>query len=279
MEVRKYVDDGVQIEIINMETATMNSLGTRKTKHAVPSQNVFRHVVRKATARGMKVNSDKTALLCISDSLATTSAAYINDSDGNKLSTGDGLKMLGFHFDSRPTVSRHLEVLKRRFRQRTWVINHLKHAGFNSDELAKVYRTMVRPVADYMSVVYHSMMTAKQDEEVERLQSQALKLIYGRDVSYRVMRARAGVETLRQRRIDAVDKFASKCTTGRFSHWFPLKGGRRSGRGVVREEKYLESFARCDRLKNSPLYYMRRRLNGKPGKSYGSRNSNYRPEV
>ena len=41
-------------------------------------------------------------------------------------------------------------------------------------------------------------------------------------------------------------------------------------------QKYKEEFARCDRLKNSPLYYMRRRLNGKEGKTYGKRNSKYR---
>ena len=31
VDVRKYVDDGIQIEILNMETARINGLGTRKT--------------------------------------------------------------------------------------------------------------------------------------------------------------------------------------------------------------------------------------------------------
>lgn len=154
----------------------------------------------------------------------------------------------------------------------------MKHAGFNRDELAKVYRTMVRPVADYMSVVYHSMMTDRQDEEVERLQSQALKFIYGKDCPYKKMRELAAVETLRSRRVAACDKFASKCaSSGRFAHWFPLKvQSRRSTRGANEKEKYQELFARCDRLYNSPLYYMRRRMNGKPGKRYGERNKHYR---
>ena len=78
------------------------------------------------------------------------------------------MKMLGFHFGPKPSVNYHIEALKRRFRQRTWILNHLKHAGFNSEELAKVYRTIVRPVADYMSVVYHSMLSDRLDEEIER---------------------------------------------------------------------------------------------------------------
>ena len=113
--VRKYVDDGVTIEKINMETARVNNLGTRKIKHAIPSQNVFRHTVKKATRRGMRVNAQKTALLCISDSLSKTSSAYIEDADGNRLGSGDTLKMLGYHFDSRPTVSAHIDVIKKGF--------------------------------------------------------------------------------------------------------------------------------------------------------------------
>ena len=88
------------------------------------------------------------------------------------------MKLLGFHFDGRPNVSAHVTALMKRFRQRTWVLNHLKHAGFNSEELAKVYRNIVRPVADYMSVVYHSMLTDLQDEKIKRLQAQALKFIF-----------------------------------------------------------------------------------------------------
>ena len=183
--------------------------------------------------------------------------------------------MLGFHFDSRPTVAAHIAVLKRRFRQRTWVLNHLRHAGFNQEELAKVYRVIVRPVADYMQVVYHSMLTDRQDEEVERLQSQALKLIYGRELPYRQMRERASVTTLRERRIEAVDKFAQKCAGGKFARWFPLKRAQRSS-SRAKGEKYAETFARCDRLRDSPLHYMRRRLNGKVGKRYGERNKRYR---
>ena len=49
--------------------------------------------------------------------------------------------------------------------------------------------------------------------------------------------------------------------------------GRRSARGGG---IYEEKQAKTDRLRNSPLYYMRRRLNGKPGKEYGERNKIYR---
>ena len=161
----------------------------------------------------MKVNSDKTRLLCVSNSLSTASSAFILDSDGNRLGSGDSLKMLGFHFGHKPTVNHHIEVLGKRFQQRNWILNHLKHAGFNTDELAKVYWTIVRPVADYMYVVYHSMLFDRLDGEVERLQLHALKVLYGMEKTYSDVRRLANISTLRERRVEACEKCAAKCAT------------------------------------------------------------------
>ena len=114
------------------------------------------------------------------------------------------------------------------------------------------------------------MLTDEQDELVERCQAHALRCIYGMGVSYSEMRRRAQVTTLRQRRVEQCDKFAKACLANpRFAGWFPLRTGRSSAR---RTEKYQETFARCNRLANTPLHYMRRRLNGKEGKVYGQRN-------
>ena len=85
------------------------------------------------------------------------------------------------------------------------------------------------------------------------------------------MREDAGLDTLRQRRIAACDKFANACQTNqRFSHWFLLTDQHRRSKHTL---TYKEEYARCDRLKNSP---MRRRLNGKKGKDYGQRYRHYR---
>ena len=177
------------------------------------------------------------------------------------------MKVLGFIFSGKPDVTAHFLSLKKKIRRRYWVLIHLKKFGFTEDELAKVYRTIVRPVIDHCCVVYHSLLKDYQDEELDRMQAHALRLIYGKDLSYHRMRELAGVPTLRDRRIELVDKFSAKCVKSeRFRSWFPEKV---AGRASRRSEKYLESFARCERLKNSPLYYMRRRLNGKEGKVYG----------
>ena len=264
VEVDKYVDDNLQEEAVNLENATVSPDGLEKMKHAIPTQNVFRHVIRRAEERGMKVNTAKTNMICVSDCLNHMARSYILDSDGNRIESSDKMKILGWHFSSKPTVEAHVNVLKRRFRERYWILRHLKHNGFSESDLLRVYTVIVRPVADYMMEIYHSMLTDAQDEAIERLQTHALKCIFSPKISGRRLRALSGLTTLRERRIQYCDKFAEKCVRNpRFEHWFSERK-LSLGRQTRSSQKYEEEFARCDRLYYSPVFYMRRRLNGKP---------------
>ena len=149
---------------------------------------MYRRIVSRAESRGMVVNKGKTKILCVSDSLNYKASCYLLDADGNALHSGASMKVLGFHLDSRPSVHAHVEALQIRMRNTAWVLRHLKIAGFTEQELAVVYRTVVRPVLDYCAVVYHPMLTDEQDQIIERLQARALKNIYGFKDSYAEMR-------------------------------------------------------------------------------------------
>ena len=169
-------------------------------------------------------------------------------------------------------------TIRKKFRQRFWTLYNLKKNGFTTDELVRVYKTSIRPVCDYLDVVYHSALTDDLDEELDRLQNHALRIIFGFRIGGQRLREMAGITTLRARRIEHCNKFAKKCLDSvRFSTWFPLATGRRSARTGI-SEKYREDFARCERLRSSPVYYFRRRLNGKPGKIYGQRYSQFRED-
>ena len=157
------------------------------------------------------------------------------------------------------------------------MLRNLKKNGFTVEELIHVYKTMLRPVVEYGCPVYHSSLTDDQDERLERLQDHALKSVYGTERSARKLRGDAGLVTLRERRENIVKKFAIKCANDpAFDHWFPK---RQVNRVTRNNDLYLEEKARCERLKNSPLFYFRRILNGKEGKVYGTRNKSYREEI
>ena len=280
VRLMKYVDDNISADKINMENADKGKHDGReyRDKHAVQTQNMFRTVIRAAESKGMKINGAKTKVLVVSDALSYVPRAHFFDSSGDRLQNKpgtDSFKCLGFHVSSRPSMWAHVEAMRKRFRQRYWVLRHLRTMGFTQAELVRVYKTVILPIADYCSPVYHSQMTDEQDELVERLQSHALKCIFGPGIPASTMRKMADLTTLRSRRIAQVDKFAEKAAASdRFGGWFPARSSRPTRGG----DQYLETRARCDRLYNSPVHYMRRRLNGKPGKEYGSRNRRYRED-
>ena len=272
----KYIDDNVSCEKLNLGNVSISTEGGLpvKIKQALPTQNAFRSITTKAMEKGMVVNASKTTLLCVSDALNYRPRTYIYDHDGNKIQSTTSMKVLGFHLSDRPTVDLHVQNTLRQLRMRYWVLRHLGSIGFSNDELVRVYRSVLLPIADYCCPAYHSMLNDTQDQLLERSQIGALRAIFGYELPATQLRQHAGVTTLRDRRVALTDKFARKClTSDRFKHWFPLADGRQTGRN---SDTYKEFFARTDRLKNSPLYYMRRRLNGKPGKTYGERNKRYR---
>ena len=68
--------------------------------------------------------------------------SFILDKDNIRIDSSDHLKVLRWHFSPRPTVAAHLEIVKRRFRERYWTLRHLRHNGFTEDDLVKVYKAM-----------------------------------------------------------------------------------------------------------------------------------------
>ena len=56
-----------------------------RIKHAVQSQNVFRHLVRGTEEIGMVVNASKTAMMCVSGASNFRADAYILDADQNRI--------------------------------------------------------------------------------------------------------------------------------------------------------------------------------------------------
>ena len=274
----RFVDDGFSLSKINFENSygfLVNSVNHR-VKHAIQSQNIFRHMIRRTEALGMRVNKEKTSMICVSDALAYEADAFLLDEDGGRIGCQKTLKALGMRFSNRPNMNLHVEHIRKTFRSRYWTLRNLKRNGFNQAELVQVYKSMIRSVADYGAVVYHSSLTGEQNELLERCQNHALKSIFGYGMSARRMREEAGLITLRERRVQLCDRFARKlASSDAFEHLFPKKVARSSRRSGKTEEIYLEKKARCNRLMNSPLFYFRRRLNGKIGKNYGSRNANF----
>ena len=119
---------------------------------------------------------------------------------------------------------------------------------------------MIRPLAEYCSAVFHSLITSSDSTEIERLQMQALKTIFGWRLSYRVLLEKSGLERLSIRREAAFNLLAKQMSeSARYADLFPLNPDRRGG--LRNREKFKIYPATTNRFQNSPLNSMRRYLN------------------
>ena len=178
-----------------------------KVVNPVGSQKMFEHISERARSRGMLVNEKKTGLVCVSAAKSFKAKASLM-CDGEKVESTKSTKLLGFVFDTDAGAASQAASVAARLRSRTWSLPKLKKCGLTEQELTCVYATCIRPVAEYDSVVLHPMLTDEQTVRIERQQNQALKMIFGDDISAKKMRKKAGLDSLGDRRLEACRKFA-----------------------------------------------------------------------
>ena len=259
--VMKYVDD-VTLGGRNLLTHATSHITTNKEHrsiHAGDLEDEFKKIAANSSKVGMRINESKTQLLCVSNSINYTVESYLTVGS-ERIRSGEQLKILGMMFDSRGTMSAHVAELKKKFNSRIWILRHLRRANLEPEKLTKVYCALIRPVFEYCSSVYHSMITSAQSLSLERMQANALKTIYGWHNSYSTCRRLAGLPTLAERRFVNCKNFATKTAQkDRFRHWFPRN--RSCGHDLRRREHYQVDFARHERLRNAPIHYMRRMMN------------------
>ena len=140
------------------------------------------------------------------------------------------------------------------------MLRYLKQSGMSKEDILNAYVVFVRSVAEYAVPAFHPMMTKSQKVNLEKQKCNALKIIYGFNHTYKEMLELSGLDTLEARRQTLTDNFAVKMKNNpKYSHLFPERP--QEQRRARRGNKYVEYAASTNRLYNSPLYHMRRRLN------------------
>ena len=108
---------------------------------------------------------------------------------------------------------------------------------------------------EYCSLVFHTLIAEEESVKLDRFESQCLKNIYGRRLSYKSMLKKAELDSLSVRRQNMFDKFAEKAAAPpRFRKWFPTYHSSRAG-NTRHNQLYKEYHARTDRLYFPPICY------------------------
>jgi hypothetical protein len=221
--LQKFIDDFNIIEPVKIDKTSVKC-------HAKNSEEVLKRVTKNALKLGMKLNAAKTQLLFITtESLERKSYVVC---EGEEISSGDRLKLLGYIYGEKPTATEHVLEITRKFNQRIWVLRNLVRAGWRRDSILRIYKTVIRPMIEFSCVVYASLLSATQVQALEALQKRSLRMIFGWEYSYQELLSISGIETLAERRDQRVKKFAVKSEKScRFDEiWYVRNTHRCTGR-------------------------------------------------
>ena len=123
-------------------------------------------------------------------------------------------------------------------------------------DLVHIYTLYVRSVLEFNCCVWHFSLTKAQEEELERVQKIACRIILkDQYLSYKNALQTLKLENLSQRRTKLCKKFAlNSLKFAKSKDMFPLDKGRN-------KNKFKVDFARHSRLLNSAIPQMQRLLN------------------
>ena len=141
------------------------------------------------------------------------------------------------------------------------MLSKLKYTGVSTSDLLDIYKLFVRSRAEYMSVVWHSSLTAAEAQKIKNVQKTSLKIILGNNYSdYTTGLVISGLETLSARREARSLAFAKRCLLNeQTKHLFPLNPD--DVNNIRNPEKFSVNFAHTENYKNSAVPYCQRLLN------------------
>ena len=132
----------------------------------------------------------------------------------------------------------------------------------NIKDLKQIYISQIRSKLEQSAVVWHSSLTQKNENDLERIQKAALKVILKeRYQSYSDALMALKIKSLKDRREELCLKFAKSCLKiEKFKKFFPLN--KKDHSMLMRNtEKFAIDKYGSVRYKDSAVPYMKRLLN------------------
>ena len=197
-----YVDDTTLVDRVETSAASLH-ITTATTKAHLDGLAVeedFRELNLRAGEIKMKINESKTQLLVIGPPTGHQYSGSLIGPAGSEITGVENLKLVGFTFGCKPGAAAHVRSIEERFRRKVWMLYHLRDSGFKGRQLYRLYCCYIRVIIEYCSVVYHPMLTAGLEEDLERMHRLAVKICFGFDAPTDEVMRDQGIESLKARR-------------------------------------------------------------------------------
>ena len=180
--------------------------------------------------------------------------------EGKVLDQVHQTKLLGLTLQDDLSWRANTDELTKKAYKRMILLKNLFSFNVPIEDLIDIYFLYIRSIVEQSAVVWHSSLTKGEQNDLERVQKVALRIILREQyTTYLEALELTGIETLKARRAKLCLNFAKKCVkSDKTSDIFPLNVTTVNTR---RPEKYHVIHARTDRLANSAVPYMTRLLN------------------
>ena len=264
----KYVDDLSILVAINL----------KKKLEFDPSRNEFTLLAESnplqlqldnlcsfAAKKHLKIKESKSHVMkfTFSNTLDFTPEIEVNGFKDN-LEIVTETKLLGIMLTSDLKWTRNTEFICKKAYKRMWTLRRMKILDIDPLVILDVYEKEIRSVLELAVPAWHSGLTAKQSDDIERVQKVAVRIILSdsmsgkSDYSYDMALVTLNLEPLSVRREVLCKRFAKKTLNSRHSDIFQSNQSKHNTRNKSNFTELKSNTARCYK---SPINYLTRLLN------------------
>ena len=184
--------------------------------------------------------------------------------EGQNLEVVSSTKLLGKIISEDLKWDKNINSIIKKAYARMQLIKKIICFNPPKEDLITIYISFIRSLLEQSCVVWNSMLTEQNINDLERVQKTVLKLILKNEyLDYNNALLKLDLPTLSQRRKYLCENFALKnINNEKMKHHF-RENPNLHNMTTKNPEKYMVSFAYTERLKNSPVIYMQKLLNQK----------------
>ena len=210
----------------------------------------------------MKINPKKTKIISFNKSRKWDFPPELKFSNNVILELVPDIKLVGVIVNRDLRWQKNRDYICQKASQKLWTIRRLKKFKLDAFQLFDVYTKEVRSLLEHAVPVWHSGLTRKQSNQIERIRKTAFQIILDENyLNYETACTLFGVEPLEFRRIQLCLNFAKKDVKKDntiFTKVQTLPKTRRTPK-LVKEYK-----CRTRRYEKSSMPYLSKLLNKQP---------------
>ena len=270
----KFVDDLSFLEIIFLLNIGLETYNVRNHvpsdvpthNQVIPSiklqsQYQLEQINQWTKERKMKLNIKKTKTMLFNFSKKYQFTTKLNLKNEN-IEMVRETKLLGTIITDQLSWDRNTEELSKKCYKRMQLLNAAAAFTSNRAELKDIYLTYIRSIAEQSAVVWHSSLSGKNRQDLERIQKVAVRLIMGKNYkNYSHSLNALNLDSLNKRRRNLCLRFAKNCLRNeKMKNLFPIRKSKHSMK-KRNERKFQSKIINSKRYEKSALPFMTKLLN------------------